>query len=58
MRRTEYVIALGLFGVSILLKVGSAVALYKLYAHTEELQHKLTYKIETKRIKRQTDKPI
>jgi len=58
MRRIEYAIALGLFGVSILLKVGSAVALYKLCTHTEELQHELIHKTEVKKIKGQTHKPI
>jgi len=58
MKRIEYAIALGLLGVSILLKVGSAVTLYKLYAHTEELPHDLAHKTEIKRIKIQTDRPI
>ena len=58
MRRIEYAIALGLLSLSILLKVGSVVALYKLYTHTEELPHDLAYKTEIKRIKIQTDRPI
>jgi len=58
MKRIEYAIALGLLGVSIVLKVGSVVALYKLYAHAEELPYDLAHKTEIKRIRRQTDKPI
>jgi len=58
MKRIEYAIALGLLGVSILLKVGSVIALYKLYTHTEELPYDLAHKTEIKRIKGQTHKPI
>ena len=58
MRRIEYAIALGLLGVSVLLKVGSVVALYKLYSHEEELPYDLAHKTEIKRIKVQTHKPI
>ena len=58
MRRIEYVIALGLLSVSILLKVGSVVALYKLCSHTEELPYNLAHKTEIKRIKGQTHSPI
>ena len=58
MRRIEHVIALGLLSLSILLKVGSVVALYKLYTHTEELPYKLAHKTEIKRIKGQTHRPV
>lgn len=58
MRKIEYAIAFGLLSVSLLLKVGSIVALYKLYTHTEELPYDLAHKTEVKKIKIQTHKPI
>lgn len=58
MRKTECVIALGLLGISILLKIGSVIALYKLNSYTEELPYDLAHKTEIKKTKGQTDKPI
>jgi len=58
MKKIEQVIMLGLLGISVLLKVGSAVALYKLYTHVEEIPHDLIHKTENKKIKGQTHEPI
>lgn len=58
MKRIENAIVLGLLSMSILLKVGSVIALYKLYTHMEELPYNLAHKTEIKRIKGQTHRPI
>lgn len=58
MKKIEQVIILGLLSISVLLKVGSVIVLYKLYTHTEEIPHDLSHKTEIKKIKGQTHEPI
>lgn len=58
MKKFEQVIVFGLLFMSALLKVGSIIALFKLYGHTEEIPHNLAHKSEIKKIKGQTHEPI
>ncbi len=58
MKKIEHAIILGLLSISVLLKVDSVIVFYKLYTHTEEVPHDLSYKTEIKKIKGQTHEPI
>ncbi len=58
MTKYENILALIVLTISTIIKIWSLVALYTIYAHTEELSHDLEFKTAIKKTKFSTHQPL